>query len=183
MRSTFKSEGYNSTVPHIVYHYQHPRHSSVAPSWNRYLQLLRVILTAVQTLGWLNKLQSKHPLICVHLLQKSLHNFKTKTRAETSIKRMWWHIKPYTKQSSSVIHFLLFYFSSSVFIRHRHKDEGLHGAPDNMWIVLELNGRLPVLSVSQTAFYLFHNCGTLCGKTINRISTFSELRPSSYWSC
>lgn len=34
----------------------------------------------------------------------------------------------------SVIHFLLFYLSSSVFIRSRHKDEGVRGTPDNMFM-------------------------------------------------
>lgn len=86
--------------------------------------IIAFIITATQTPGWLNKEQSKHPLICVHLLQRSLHAFKTETREETSIKRMWWHIKPCTKQTVSVTHFLLLYFPSSLFMRHKHKDGG-----------------------------------------------------------
>lgn len=84
--------------------------------------IIAFIITSTQTPGWLNKEQSKHPLICVHLLQRSLHSFKTETREETSIKRMWWHIKPCTKQTHSVTHFLLLYFPSSLFMRRRHKD-------------------------------------------------------------
>lgn len=86
--------------------------------------IITFVITATQTPGWLNKEQSKHPLICVHLLQRSLHAFKTETREETSIKWMWWHIKPCTKQTVSVTHFLLLYFPSSLFMRHRHKDGG-----------------------------------------------------------
>ena len=47
---------------------------------------------------------------------------------------MWWHIKPDSKQSRSVTHFLLFYLFGPVFVRSRHKDEWGRGAPDNVWI-------------------------------------------------
>lgn len=39
----------------------------------------------------------------------------------------------------SVIHFLLFYLSSSVFTRRRHKGDGVHSTWDNMWITLNGN--------------------------------------------
>lgn len=109
----------------------------VAPSWKWYLQLLPVIITAITDARMTKQAAIQTFTYLCTSLAKSLHNFKTKTRAETSINRMWWHIKPYTKQSCAVIHFLLFYLFSSVFIRCRHKDERVRSTPDNMWITLD----------------------------------------------
>lgn len=115
----------------------------VTASWKWYLQLLPVIITTITDARMTKQAAIQtFTYLCTSLAKKGLHNFKTKTRTETSINQMWWHIKLYTKQSCSAIHFLLFYLFSSVFIRSRHKDEGVHSTPDNMRMTLDSNGRI-----------------------------------------
>lgn len=110
--------------------------------------------------------------------KKSLQNLKTKTGVETSIKQMWWHIKPYTKQRCSVIHFLLFYFSSRVFTRHRHKDEEARSSPRQC---VDSRGHWVYSFVGAWQVFIlpFHDCVTISGEPINKYSVFPELEPSS----
>lgn len=108
-------------------------------------------------LGWLNKQQSKHSLKCVHLSQKGLHNFKTKTRAETSITDCD-DTSNRTANRAAVIHFLLFYLFSAVFRRSRHKDDWVHSSPDNMCMTLQQKGTTDCRPCVFELLFLFLNC-------------------------
>lgn len=105
-----------------------------APSRKWYLQLSAVIITAITDARMTKQAAIQtFTYLCTSQAKKVYTISKQKQGQKHLLKPMWWHIKPYTKQSFLSYTSCCFYLSSSVFIRGRHKD-GVRGTPDNMCI-------------------------------------------------